>query len=76
MASETFINDDMLINISRKLLTMLMSRTSRLAVEALIELRGRGSQEWMNAAGSGQRIDAEVPYLKQVLNRLTRTGLV
>jgi len=55
---------------------MLMSRTSRLAVEALIELTGQGPQEWMNAAELSRRIDAEVPFLKQVLNRLTRAGLV
>jgi len=51
---------------------MLMSRTSRQAVEALVELTGHGSQEWMNAAELSRRIDAEVPFLKQVLNRLTR----
>ena len=55
---------------------MLMSRTSRLAVEVLVELTGHGSQEWMNAAELGRRIDAEVPFLKQVLNRLTRDGFV
>jgi len=45
-------------------------------VEALVELTGRGSQEWMNAVELGRRIDAEVPFLKQVLNRLARAGLV
>ena len=55
---------------------MLMSRASRLAIEALVELSEQGSQELMNAAELGQRIDAEVPHLKQLLNRLTRAGLV
>jgi len=55
---------------------MLMSRTSRLAVEVLVELTRQGSQEWMNADELGRRINAEVPFLKQVLNRLTRAGLV
>jgi len=55
---------------------MLMSRTSRLAVEALAELTGHGSQEWMNAAELGRRIGAELPFLRQVLNRLTRAGIV
>jgi len=55
---------------------MLMGRTSRLAVEVLVELTEQGSQEWMKAAELGRRIDAEVPFLKQVLNRLTRAGLV
>jgi len=70
------VNDDMLINVSRKVLAMLMSRTSRLAVDVLVELTRQGSQERMNAAELGRRIDAEVPFLKQVLNRLTRAGLV
>jgi len=55
---------------------MLMSRASRLAIEALVELSEQGSQELMNAAELGQRIDAELPFLKQVLNRLTRNDLV
>ena len=53
---------------------MLMSRTSRLAVEVLVELTGHGSQEWMNAAELGWQIDVELPFLKQVLNRLTKAG--
>ncbi|MCK4356993.1 hypothetical protein KAW44_07910 [Candidatus Bipolaricaulota bacterium] len=52
-----------------------MSRTSRLAVEALVELTGHGSQEWMNAAKLGRRIDADVPFLKQVPDWLTGAGL-
>ena len=55
---------------------MLMSRASRLAIEALVELSEQGSQELMKATELGQRIDAEVPHLKQLLNRLTRAGLV
>jgi len=55
---------------------MLISRTSRLAVEVLSELTGQGAREWMKATELGQRIDAEVPHLKQLLNRLTRAGLV
>ena len=40
-------------------------------MEALVELTGRGLQEWMNAAELvGRRIDAELPFLKQALNRL------
>ena len=66
----------MLINVSRKVLVMLMSQTSRLAVETLVELTGQRSQEWTKATELGRRIDAEVPFLQQVLNRLTRAGLV
>jgi DNA-binding IscR family transcriptional regulator len=76
LAFRPLINHDTLINVSRKVLAMLMSRTSRLAVEVLVELTGHGSQEWMNAAELGRRIDAEVPFLKQVLNRLIRAGIV
>ena len=49
MASRFSVNDDMLINVSRMVLEMLMNRTSRVAVEVLIELGGHGAQEWMNA---------------------------
>jgi len=34
---------------------MLMSRTNRVAVEVLIELAGRGPQEWMNVVELGRR---------------------
>ena len=55
---------------------MLMGRTSKVAVEVLVELTGQGLQAWMKAAELGQRIDAEVPFLKQVLNRLTRADII
>ncbi len=38
------VNGDKLINVSRKVLAMLMSRTSRLDVETLVELTGHGTQ--------------------------------
>ena len=53
-----------------------MSYTQWLAIEALVELSEQGSRELMNAAELGRRIDAELPFLKQVLNRLTRNDLV
>jgi len=59
----------MLINVSRKVPAMLMSKTRRVAVEALIDLAGHGSQEWMNVAELGLRLDAEVRFLKHALNR-------
>jgi len=55
---------------------MLMSRASGLAVEVLVELTGQGSQEWRKAEELCLRIDSGIPFLKQVLNRLTRVGLV
>ena len=44
------INDDMLINASRKVLVMLMSRMSRLAMEVLVELTGHSIRESMIAS--------------------------
>ena len=76
LASGASPNDDMLIIVSTKVPAMLMSRTSRLAVEVLVRLTAQGSQEWMNAAELGRRIDAELSFLKQLLNRLTRAGHV
>jgi len=64
----------MLINVSRKVSVMLMSRTSRMAVEVLVELVGQGSHEWMKAEELYLGIDSGIPFLKEVLNRLTRAG--
>jgi len=55
---------------------MLLSRASRLATEALVELSEQDRLDWMKAAELGRRINAEVPFLKQVLTRLTRAGLI
>lgn len=55
---------------------MLMSRTSGLALEILVERTEHGSQEWMNAAELGRQIDAESPFFKQALSRLTGTGVL
>jgi len=54
----------MLTNVSRKVLEMLMSRASRLAVEMLVELTELGSHEWMKAEELGRRIGAQAPFLK------------
>jgi hypothetical protein len=43
-------------------------------VEVLVELTGHASREWMNAAELGRRIGANLPFMKQVLNRLGRAG--
>ena len=37
-------------------------------MEVLAELTEQGSQEWMNAAELGRRIDVEVPYLRAALS--------
>ena len=46
---------------------MLMSRTGRPAMEALGELTGQGSQEWMNATVSSWRIEVVLLFLRLVL---------
>ena len=66
----------MLIAVSKKVLSMLMSRAGRLAVMALVELSEQELHEWMNAEELAQRIGSALPSLKQVLNRLKRAGLV
>ena len=40
---------------------MLMTRTNRVTVEVLIELAGRGPQEWMNVVelGRGRAVHGE-----------------
>jgi len=43
---------------------MLLSRASRLATEALVELSEQDPPDWMKAADLGRRINAEVPFLK------------
>ena len=54
----------MLINVSRKLLGMMMGRTSRLAVEVLVELAGLKSREWMKVEELCLHIDSGIPFLK------------
>ena len=54
LASGASVNVDILINVSRKVLEMLISRTDRVTVEVLIELAGREPQEWMNVVELGR----------------------
>ena len=54
---------------------MLLSRTNRLAMEALVEVTG-APREWMHSAELGGRIDAEVPFPKVVPNRLSHAGVI
>jgi len=53
---------------------MLMSRASRLAIEALVELADLPPQEWIGseelARGTGDQA-----FLQQILNRLVREGI-
>lgn len=55
---------------------MLMTRASRLAIEALIELADAGPQKWITAEVLNRSTTADLPFLKQVLNRLVRAGIV
>lgn len=54
MASGASVNVDILIDVSRNVHEMLISRTDRVTVEVLIELAGRGPQEWMNVVELGR----------------------
>ncbi|GEM_PF-3121063 len=55
---------------------MLMTRASRLALEALVELADAGPQKWMTAEALSRNTTGDLPFLKQVLNRLVRAGIV
>lgn len=55
---------------------MLMTRASRLAVEALVELADMSPQEWITAEALGERTTGDRPFLKQVLHRLAGAGMV
>jgi len=55
---------------------MLMTRASRLAIEALVELADKGSQEWVAAEVLSERTSGDLPFVKQVLHRLAGAGIV
>ena len=55
---------------------MLMTRTSRLAIEALVELADVGPQKWVTTEALSQRTTGDLPFLQQVLHRLVRGGIV
>ncbi len=55
---------------------MLMTRASRLAIEALIELSGMGPQQWVAAEALSGRTTGDLPFVKQVLRRLAGAGIV
>jgi Rrf2 family protein len=55
---------------------MLMSRASRLAIEALVELADVPSQEWSTAEELAGRTTGDRAFLQQILNRLVREGIV
>lgn len=54
---------------------MLMSRASRLAIEALVELADLSPQEWMTAEELARATTGDHAFLQQILNRLVREGI-
>jgi Rrf2 family protein len=55
---------------------MLMTRASRLAIEALVELADLPPQEWVGAEALSGRTTGDLPFVKQVLRRLAGTDMV
>jgi len=55
---------------------MLMTRASRLAVEALVMLSDPGSQERLTAETLSRRTIGDLASLQQVLGRLGRAGII
>ena len=54
---------------------MLMSRASRLAIEALVELADLPTQEWITAEELARGTTGDHAFLQQILNRLVREGI-
>lgn len=54
---------------------MLMTRSSRLAIEALVELADLSPHAWMTTAELGRRTTGSLPFLQQLLHRLARQGI-
>ena len=55
---------------------MLLSRTSRLAIEALVELTDLPSQAWSTAEELARGTTGDHAFVQQILSRLVREGLV
>lgn len=55
---------------------MLMTRASRLAVEALVALSDPGSQERLTAETLSRQTTGDLASLQQVLGRLARAGII
>lgn len=53
-----------------------MSRASRLAIEALVELADVPPQEWITAEELARGTTGDHAFLQQILNRLVREGTV
>lgn len=55
---------------------MLMTRSSRLAIDALVELADLGSHKWITSEALSRSTTGDLPFLQQVLNRLVGEGIV
>lgn len=55
---------------------MLVSRASKLAIAALVELASRGTEHWVKAEDLSESIEVDRPFLLQIMNRLVRQGIV
>ena len=55
---------------------MLMTRSSRLAIEALVELANLGSHEWITSEALSRSTTVDLQFLQQTLNRLVGKGFV
>jgi Rrf2 family iron-sulfur cluster assembly transcriptional regulator len=55
---------------------MLMTRASRLAIEALVELADMAPQKWIAAEVLSGRTTGDLPFVKQILHRLAGAGIV
>ena len=55
---------------------MLMTRGSRLAIEALIEPADLGSGKWTTSEALSRGTTGDLPFLQQILYRLVGKGFV
>ena len=55
---------------------MLMTRSSRLAIEALIELADLGSQRWITSERLSRNTTGDLPFVQQILNRLVGNSIL
>jgi len=55
---------------------MLMTRASRIVIEALVELSRCGSGVWMTAEEISKQTTGSLPSVKQLLHRLSQQGVL
>jgi len=55
---------------------MLVSRASKLAITVLVALAAHHPNHWVSANELSKTIEADLPFLRQIMNRLAREGIV